>query len=95
MRVVEHSANPAAIADSKNPSARLGKRPAMPKVRLETLPDRLYVREQRDVDDMDCHWFTTKLLPLGDSADCQTDGHYLCRECVRRDPDNDIDAGRY
>jgi hypothetical protein len=55
------------------------------------LPDRLYVREQRD-QDFDCLDFTTRPLLFGERAECDTDGHYRCRECRRRNPNNYIDA---
>lgn len=55
------------------------------------LPEKKFVREQRDPD-FDCEAFTTKRLPLGDSADCETDGHYRCWECKRRDPEIVFDA---
>lgn len=42
------------------------------------------MREQRDVGSLDCEAFTTK--PTGERADCDTDGHYRCMECTRRNP---------
>lgn len=50
-----------------------------------SLPDIKFVREQRDPD-FDCEAFTTKSLALGERAECETDGHYRCWECKRRDP---------
>ena len=55
------------------------------------LPERLFIREVRD-EEFDCEAFTTKPLKLGERADCETDGHYRCQECSRRDSENFIDA---
>ncbi len=49
------------------------------------LPERVYATEERDVD-FPCGSFTTRLLPLGELPDCETDGHYRCWECKRKDP---------
>jgi len=49
------------------------------------LPDRLFVREERDPE-FPCEVFTTKYTPHGE-RDCETDGHYRCWECTRRHPD--------
>jgi hypothetical protein len=59
------------------------------------LPGKLFVREQRDIGDCDCPAFTTKPLPAGERNDCDTDGHYRCKECTRRDPENPIETGQF
>ena len=49
------------------------------------LPERLFAKEERDPD-FPCDAFTIKVLPLGEQDDCDTDGHYRCMECKRRNP---------
>lgn len=49
------------------------------------LPDKLFVREERDPD-FPCEAFTTKWVPMGE-RDCETDGHYRCWECTHKDPE--------
>ncbi len=36
-----------------------------------------------------CEAFAPRPRQRGDWGDCQTDGHYLCRECVHRETDED------
>jgi hypothetical protein len=56
------------------------------------LPEQLFVREQRDPDlENDCQAFTTRPVPHGE-ADCETDGHYRCWECSRKDPSIQFDG---
>lgn len=33
-----------------------------------------------------CDCYNPRPREPGDHPECQTDGHYLCRECVHRDP---------
>lgn len=47
---------------------------------LVRLPSAKFVREQRDLGDLDCSEFDTSHGPAGDRT-CDTDGHYRCKEC--------------
>jgi hypothetical protein len=47
----------------------------------------------RDPDHRCDSYAPRKLLP-GEWADCQSDGHYLCRECCHLDRDREDNPGR-
>lgn len=52
------------------------------------LPATLFVRQQRDVGDMDCKDFDPTPRRLF-SGRCETDGHYRCIECRELDMESD------
>jgi len=54
------------------------------------LPLKVFVREQRDVGDLDCPDFERGFVSIGDfRPECETDGHYRCIECKWLDPNSE------
>jgi hypothetical protein len=43
--------------------------------------------------DARCNSYEPRLWQMGDFRDCQSDGHYLCRECCHLDPASENAAG--